>query len=206
MSKLPPLHHNTYYHIYNRGNNRETIFKEKENYHYFLKLYAKYIEPVAETFAYCLLPNHYHFLMRIKTEEEQQQTHQTLKVSKTFKVLKPAQQFSNLFNAYTKAINKRYQRTGSLFENRYGRIPVDSDAYFTQLVAYIHQNPQKHGLIDDFRAWPYSSYQTLLSPHPTRLNREAVINWFSGIQQLQTCHQLPVNEAGIEPLIIEDFD
>ena len=57
-----------YYHIYNRGNNRENLLIEKRNYLYFLSLYAKHIEPVAATYAYCLLRNHFHLLIRVRTE------------------------------------------------------------------------------------------------------------------------------------------
>ncbi len=84
MPSPPPLEYNCYYHIFNRGNNRENIFKEERNYRYFLKLYAKYIEPVADTFAYCLLPNHFHLLVRTKTVEELQEL-QTLKEPQTQK-------------------------------------------------------------------------------------------------------------------------
>ena len=55
-----------YFHVYNRGNNKETIFKTEENYYYFLSLWKKYIEPVAQTFCYSLLPNHFHFFIRIR--------------------------------------------------------------------------------------------------------------------------------------------
>jgi REP element-mobilizing transposase RayT len=213
MSSPPPVAYNTYYHIYNRGNNRENLFKEERNYRYFLKLYAKHIEPIADTFAYCLLPNHFHLLVRIKAAEEIEETlkeetlkEETLKVFKTFRVLKPSQQFSNLFNAYTKAINNAYPRTGSLFEHPFGRKPVDSDAYFTQLVIYIHQNPQRHGLIADFRDWPYSSYHAHLSAQQTRLKRDIVLDWFSGPQQFVQQHQGRINESQIAPLIGEDFD
>ena len=61
---IEPLRFGCYYHIYNRGNNRENLFIERRNYPYFLKLYAKHIQPVAETYAYCLLPNHFHFAIR----------------------------------------------------------------------------------------------------------------------------------------------
>ena len=66
MPNPEPLLRGQYYHIYNRGNNGETIFRDARNYPYFLKLYAEYVEPVAETYAYCLLPNHFHFLVRIR--------------------------------------------------------------------------------------------------------------------------------------------
>ncbi len=219
--KPPPLQHGKYYHIYDRGNNRANIFIEKRNYPYFLKLYAKHIEPIADTYAYCLLSNHFHFLVWIKTVEEQEAWHndqtletlevstQTLGVSETprvFKLKKPGQQFGNLLNAYTKAINKAYDRTGSLFENPFGRIEVSSDAYFIRLVTYIHQNPQKHGLVDDFRNWPYSSYHTLLSTKPTRLKRDDVLGWFDGSTRFEAAHQRLILERDVIKLAPEDFD
>ena len=70
MTSPTPLLFDTYYHIYNRGTNRENIFIEERNYQHFLKLYGHYITPVAETFAYCLLRNHFHVLVKIKPEEE----------------------------------------------------------------------------------------------------------------------------------------
>ena len=70
MKNVIPLLPDTYYHIYNRGINGETIFKQERNYSYFLHKYNKYISPIADTFAYCLLKNHFHFLIRIKSESE----------------------------------------------------------------------------------------------------------------------------------------
>lgn len=198
MSSPPPLVYETYYHIYNRGNNGENIFKQERNYRHFLKLYGKHIGPVAETFAYCLLPNHFHGLVRIKSKAEI--------VAQTSQDLRPSQQFSNFFNAYAKSINHAHRRTGSLFEHPFERIPVDSEAYFTQLIIYIHQNPQRHRLIDDFRNWPYSSYSAFFSTQPTRVQRETVLTWFDGPQNTRAQHNGPVNEANIAPLIGDDFD
>lgn len=199
MIKPIPLEFDQYYHIYNRGNNRENLFRKPDNYHYFLRLYTKHISPITDTFAYCLLPNHFHLLVRIKAVEKINQDQ--IKPLK-----KPSQYFSNFFNAYTRSFNNAYQRTGALFQRPFGRIPVTSDAYFTQLIIYIHQNPQKHGLIDDFREWSYSSYQALLSSKPTRIQRETVLGWFDGPFQLAQRHQLQMNETQIAPLILEDFD
>ncbi|TEU21989.1 MAG: hypothetical protein E3J21_00945, partial [Anaerolineales bacterium] len=131
MPKPVPLQYGKYYHIFNRGNNRENIFIEERNYRYFLKLYAKHIVPMADTYAYCLLRNHFHFLVRIKTMEEQELTGlQDLSALPR----KPSQHFSNLLNAYARAFNKAYQRTGALFQRPFGRIEITSDAYFVQLV------------------------------------------------------------------------
>jgi putative transposase len=210
MSNPIPLEYGKYYHIYNRGNNRENIFFEDRNYRHFLKLYAKHVEPVADTYAYCLLYNHFHFLVRIKTVEEQQEDltgfeGQDLTGFQNLSGLtrKPSQQFSNMFNAYTKAINKAYNRTGSLFQRPFGRIEVAFEEHFIHLITYIHQNPQKHGLVEDFRTWPYSSYHALLSSKPTRVKREVVLTWFDGLAGVRMSHRRMIFE---HPLALEDFD
>ena len=209
MPSPRPLENGQYWHIYNRGNNRDNIFFAERNYRYFLKLYAKYFEPVADTYAYCLLPNHFHFLVRTKTVEEQKAHDETLGVFETPRVWEPknpSQQLGSLFNAYAKAINKRCQRTGSLSEHPFGRVPVASDAHFVYLIAYIHQNPQKHGLADDFPLWPYSSYHALTSTKPTRLKRDDVLAWFGGPAELQASHRLEIRESQIAPLVPDDLD
>ena len=205
------------YHIYNRGNNRENLFIEKRNYFYFLKLYAKHIEPIAHTYAYSLLRNHFHLSLRIKTEEEyieymktSQQTSRVLETreisTEKEKKFNPSQSFSNLFNAYAKAINKGYGRTGSLFEERFGRIPVTSAAYFETLIFYIHYNPQKHGFVSDFRDWQWSSYQALIGAGATRLKRDYVLGLFGGVKGFEEFHQGMVNEKLLAALIDNEFE
>jgi hypothetical protein len=84
-------------------------------------------------------------------------------------VVSASNAFSNFFNAYAKAINKAYGRTGSLFQHPFGRVPVLTQTHLTRLVCYIHFNPQRHGLISDFREWPYSSYHAHLSDRAAQL-------------------------------------
>ncbi len=197
MTHPIPLDYGKFYHIYNRGNNRENVFIEERNYAYFLKLYTHYIQPIADTFAYCLLHNHFHLLVRIKD----------LTGFEDLSGLKETSQyFSNLFNAYAKAINKAYQRTGALFQRPFGRIEVTSEAYFLVLVAYIHQNPQRHGFVEDFRSWPHSSYETLLSNKPTRLKREEVLTWYRGVKYLEEFHRREVKDSEIAQFLPEDGD
>ena len=200
-----PLQPGLTYHIYNRGNNRENLFIEERNYPYFLSLYAKYIEPVADTYAYCLMRNHFHFSTRIKTEEEWLKTSQ---VSETCEVLKfnPSRAFSNLFNAYAKSINKGYQRTGSLFEERFGRIPVLTDAYRANLIFYSHYHPQKHKFVNDFRDWRWSSYPALSGIGETKLKREDVLNLFGGNQGFEDFHQGKLDEKELAMFTDEEFE
>jgi hypothetical protein len=82
---------------------------------------------------------------------------------------------------------------------------VLTQSYAVQLVRYIHFNPQKHGLVSDFRAWPYSSYHAHLSNRATRLHREDVLGWFDGLQGFVSAHQMPVDERALAPLIPEDL-
>lgn len=196
MSKPAPLQPGRYYHIYNRGNNRENLFLEERNYRHFLRLYARYVASIADTFAYCLLKNHFHLLVRIKVAAEHDQP----------QVCNPSRQFGHLFNAYSKAINKAYGRTGSLFEHPFERKEVVSEAYLMRLVTYIHCNPQRHGLAADFRDWPYSSYHALCSAVPTALQRDEVLAWFDGPAQFAEAHFRTVNAPETTALRLEDFE
>ena len=205
-----PLLPGMYYHIYNRANNRENLFLEKRNYPYFLSLYALHIAPIADTYAYCLLRNHFHFSVRIKTEEEylQQQTSQLLENPEVLQPKKfdPSQNFANLFNAYAKSINKGYGRTGSLFEERFGRIPVTSDSYFATLIFYIHYNPQKHRFVDNFRDWEWSSYHGHVGTGQSKLKCNEVLNMFGGVKGFEEFHQGRVDEKKIAMLVDEEFE
>ncbi len=191
MSGVTPLESGKYYHVYNRGNNGENVFIAERNYAYFLNLYARHVGPVVETFAYCLLRNHFHLLIRVRDERPGRP---------------PSHAFSNLFNAYAKAINRAYGRTGSLFEKPFRRIEVTTPQYCIRLVRYIHWNPQKHGFVKDFRDYPYSSYHALLSDKPTLLQREIVLEWFDGRTEFDTLHQMLTDEKGMADLIQDDPD
>lgn len=217
MTSPSPLLYDTYYHIYNRGNNGENIFIQERNYEHFMNLYFKYVDPIAETFAYCLLRNHFHVSLKTKTEEE---IVETLKVStgKDPKGLKRplgsdglgsaylSKKFSDFFNAYAKAINKAYDRTGSLFQHPFGRVPITTDRQFWNVIAYIHQNPQKHKFVKDFRDWKWSSYGILIAEKPTKLKRDTVLEWFGGKESYLELHQQWVSDADAKWFAEDDYD
>ena len=190
--KSIPLEYGRFYHIYNRGINGCNLFHDNENYEYFLHLYDKHAAKVVNTFAWVLMKNHFHFLVQIKKEEEIILFFQNLEGFRNLQGLKNRnrinQQFSNLFNAYTKALNKRYYRTGSLFEHPFKRIPVTSNDQLKYLVYYIHHNPIHHGFCENFLEYPWSSYLTMLSPKKTKLSREEVIRWFENKTYFEEYH------------------
>ncbi len=203
MEQKQPILHGNYYHIYNRGNNGIDVFLENESYYHFLRLYAKYIEPVAETFAWCLLKNHFHILVRIKEKSEIIEDEMRYSTTEKPKVIDPSRQFSHLFNAYTQAINKRHKRTGSLFETTFERKLITSEKYLQQLIFYIHNNPVHHGFVDQMSLYPWSSYDSVISEKPTKLKRTEVMEQFGDKENFIFYHKQQQNLNGISDLIIE---
>ncbi|WP_338791436.1 hypothetical protein [Bernardetia sp. MNP-M8] len=205
MAYKIPLESGEIYHIYNRGIDGCNLFYEQQNYTFFLEKYAKYVSPVMDTFAYCLLGNHFHLLVRIKSEEQRTQLREKPSPKGTHITLNPSRQLGHFFNTYANAINKKYKRTGSLFEEAFERKKVTSDSYLTTLIDYIHKNPVKHGFTNDFTDYPHSSYHSHLSEKNTKLDREYVLEWFGGRNELQKFHIQQQDYDKIKDLIIE-FD
>lgn len=166
------IEENRYYHIYNRGNNKEKIFFEDDNYSYFLKQFAKYLSSVCEVYAYCLMPNHFHFFIKVIDKDN---------FSKGIK---------NFFISYSKSINKRYGRVGSLFQGRYKALEISSDSYYTRITTYIHQNPVASGLVKRLEDYKYSSYFTYLSNKTTLINKSEVLSWFGSLAEFEKNHEV----------------
>jgi REP element-mobilizing transposase RayT len=151
-----------YYHLYNRGAHKLTIFPEDENYVFALYRIKKYCADFdLSMIVYCLMPNHYHFLVRQNGEH-------------------PAGLLpQRVFNSYTKAYNKRYKHSGTLFERRYQAKHVDSDNYLRHLCRYIHTNPVKDGLVAYLEEWPYSNYPEWLGLRDgTLVDRQFIADFF----------------------------
>jgi putative transposase len=198
------------YHVFNRTNNKEKLFLNDDNRLFFLKQYAKYIALVADTFCWCLLPNHFHFLIRIKPNEQivnmlQQRVDNLSKVvnpvsrplSKTENKFLKAEitlselveyYFKSFFQSYSLAFNKANSRTGNLFQRPFKRIEVKKESYFTQAIIYIHANAAKHKLVKDFTRYKWCSYQSFLNDKPSKICKEEVIDWFGGIMQFVLLH------------------
>ena len=144
--RIIPFTPDTYYHIYNRGNNRERIFFEPENYLFFLKKIKQYLVPVTDVLVYCLMPTHYHVVGRVKQTSDG--TGAPSEVSNAM---------MKLSVSYTKAINKRFQRVGVLFQGSFQAKPITTSAYMLNLCRYIHSNPVKDGLVADIAQWQFSN-------------------------------------------------
>jgi putative transposase len=185
----------TIYHIYTHANGAENLFISEENYIYFLKKYLHYIYPVAETYAYCLMPNHFHLMIETRKEEEVlaflRITKPTLQGFETLggfsKII--SLQFSHLLNAYTQAYNKRYNRKGSLFIPNFKRKEVAKESYATQLIVYIHNNPVHHGFVRSLWDWPYSSFQAYLTNKSSKINKRLMQEFLDNKEMLIELHK-----------------
>ena len=178
-----------FYHIYNRGNNSEKIFFSEENYAYFLKLLTKYIFPVADIYAYCLLNNHFHILVRIKEKNEIEINKLKFSTVEKPKEVSASRQFSHFLNAYSQAVNKKYAGTGSLFEKRFERKRISDNHYLRQVILYINTNPLKHNLVEKPKDYKWSSYNSHISNAKTKLKRKEVIELFDDVENFVLCHK-----------------
>jgi len=104
-------------------------------------------------------------------------------------------QLSNWFNSYTRTTNKYLGRDGNLFKRPFQRKEVYSLAYFKQVVRYVHLNPQHHGLVHDFRLWPYSSYGEMLGNGDALVQRSVVLGRFGGVEGFRAWHERGLSEG-----------
>jgi putative transposase len=145
------------YHVFNRGNNKQRIFLSPGNYPYFLQKVQEYLLPACDLIAYCLMPNHFHFLVYANERS----------IIEIKDGSFPRQLFSQstkqLLSSYTKAINKKMNRTGSLFQQKTKAICVtENERHAETVFHYIHQNPMKAGLVSKMEDWEYSSFNEYL--------------------------------------------
>lgn len=135
------------YHIYNQGNNRETIFFQQRNYIYFLRKVRNYFLSQVNILAYCLMPNHFHFLIYPK------ENFIPVEFSNNFKIL---------LRSYTRGINKQESRSGSLFRQNSKAKPINEISYALTCFRYIHQNPVDGKLVANPEDWEFSSCRDYL--------------------------------------------
>jgi putative transposase len=196
---LPVLEPETTYHIYNHANGLERIFFEDRHYHFFLKQYTLYITPICETFSYCLMPNHFHLLVRIRPQKELERFFDGLqllrKKTRTAPLAKLlTQQFSNLFNSYTQSVNKDIGRMGSIFMKNYRRLTVSDQNYLLNLVRYIHRNPLEAGISKDLASYKYSSYKHILRDDNPAIDSKKVLGWFDSARNFKLYHEAEPSE------------
>ena len=199
--RVTPLIAGQYYHVFNRGNNRQAIFLERENYLFFLRRMREFLVGGAETsevlktsdvwtqvIAYCLMPNHYHLLVRPQDDNF-------------------SRRMQRLSISYTKAINKRYHRVGALFQGQFQAVHVDSNEYLLHLSRYLHLNPVIAGLVKRPEDWEFSSYRDYIGLRQGSLpTPEVVLGQFESPHEYQEFVEAyrPPDRQTIAHLLLDD--
>ena len=184
------------YHVWTHANGNENLFRSDENYRYFMKKYFLHVYPVVKTYAYCLMPNHLHLMVKVREEQEILEFLRNKRKDPNLQGFENlgglsnciSQQISNLFNAYTKAYNCKYNRKGSLFTPNFGRKQIDSEQYFARLIVYIHNNPVYHGFVENPGEWRYSSWKAYLLAKSTNVEIQEGLEWFGSINTFKALH------------------
>ena len=174
------------YHVYNRGNGHDRIFRNPGNYDYFLNKYWEYMSPHWDTNAWCLMPNHFHFIITVRPHLNCESVNE-----------KCWRSFANFCNGYVQAFNKQHRRRGSLFMRGFRRKLVNDDEYLKTLVCYVHNNPIKDGFVPSAENWHYSSYKELLHAPPLQYEHNRILKLFGDHQQLKQDHLLFVSPGSI---------
>ena len=199
----------TFYHVYNRGTAKHKIFLDKNDHALFLRrlrefLYPEEVDRIALTkqrlyvrtslpsdsfnlVCYCLMPNHFHFLLRQNT---------ALSISKLI---------GNLCTSYSKVFNKKYGRVGTLFQDQFKAVPITSNEQLLWVSAYIHRNPLKAGLVSKLEKYAYNSYPDFVGLRNGTLCKKDIVmeqcnNSFAFYQK----YIMNFNEEAYEDLMLDD--
>lgn len=172
-----------YYHVFNRGVEKRDLFLDEQDYHLFLyylyiyatplkevlnkypelpmRLYPKNLASDIEILAFCLMPNHFHLLIKNITRDG------------TSKLLK------QVTNAYTLYFNQKYKRVGGLVQGRFKAAPIRIENTLLHISRYIHLNPLVAGLVSDLESYPWSSFKSYISLEDTFAKKETVLSFFN---------------------------
>jgi REP element-mobilizing transposase RayT len=177
-----------YYHVYNRAKNGDPLFENEEAFRFFLKLYQAHVCPIAETYAYCLLSDHLHLLIRIREDAGGC-------------LYKP---FALLFNAYAKGYNRHNDKAGKVFKFKLKRKEIRSTQFVLEMIRYVNQNPWRHGIAEHPANYRFSSFRATMTSYPTMVAKEQVQACFGSHENLETNLLIQVDETRIRTLLLEE--
>jgi REP element-mobilizing transposase RayT len=174
-----PFEAGEFFHIYNSAVGKEKLFISTENYRYFLDRFHFYTHEMLSIYSFCLMSNHFHFLVKV----QESVNHNSV-----------SKQLRNFFISYSKSFNKEQRRRGSLFNKHLKRVKIEDDNQLIWTIYYIHRNPFHHKITSNYKEYPWSSYQIILSDKSTKLKRTDVLNLFSDNEQFVKFHERNIAE------------
>lgn len=169
------------YHIYNRGNGKENIFLDDDDFIFFILRLKQNLFPDNKSrerlsllpensfslISYCLMPNHFHLLL------------------KQNKSIPTSKLLLRVCSSYSKYFNKKHNHIGHVFQDCFKQILIDDDLYLRWLTCYIHQNPKVAGLVVDLNKYRWSSYGEFLDNRKELCEKEIILEQFKNIKEFQ---------------------
>jgi len=193
-----------FYHVYNRGNAKEKIFMDADDYKFFLLRLKQNLFPEENDelriqklpdksfslIGYCLMPNHFHFLIKQNNQ---------IPISKLM---------TKLCTSYSMYFNKKYNRVGHVFQNRFKHILIQNDEYLKWLSCYIHQNPKVGGIIQCLEDYRWSSFgQYIYGKGDISCENDIVLCHFKSSEEykryVNESYEIIKNNKGIEHLFLD---
>jgi putative transposase len=176
-----------YYHVYNRGHNRQVIFRDRRDFSFFIRKLRASVCEVSDVISYCLMPNHYHLLVRLTCDDISAEMHR-------------------LSVAYAKALNKSTGQVGSVFQGPFQAVHVDEESYLLHLTRYIHLNPHKARLVADVVDWEFSSYPEYIGVRNGSLPQpDSILSEFGSHERYREfVERSAAYPPGIGPYLIDD--
>jgi putative transposase len=216
-----PLEPDKMYYLFHQSAGKDSLFYSDENYLSFLKCYADMLVPIADTYAYCLLPNQFHYLVKIKSEKiifdflkkqnripEENLSFEEYKnlalntsslVGNIFS-LQLNKQFTNFLNSYQQILTTEQNKKHQLLIQSTKRTLIENDEQFLDTLINIHCSPNDSSTRVDYTKWKFSSYAAYLSERASAINREVALDLFQGRDNFIAEHNKKMEQISMQLL------
>jgi REP element-mobilizing transposase RayT len=167
------------YHVFNRAVGNDILFRFSTDYSDWLNGMMEYLVPISEIYAFNLLPNHYHLLLKLKPFIDHK---------------KFSREINRFQSQYARQYNRFYNRKGGLFIRPFGRKQVKTDSQLAWIIWYIHRNPLHHNITNDWENYQYSSFLHYTKTSSDLVTTPFVIDFFGGFENMYKHHLLQAEE------------
>lgn len=199
-----PFVPNNYYHLVFKSIDGILLFQQDGDYKVFLDRFWQFTNCVFDNWAYCLLSNHAHFIIKIKPiETVTKSIHKTELPKQTVAMKKllltpeseaifdevierQVNSFMVSFANYTK---NKYRRHGGLFQKPFKRIRIDTDGWLQTAIIYVHLNSFKHKVFSDYTLYSHNSYSLCVKNCSDYIVSEEVLHFFGGVDKFILLHE-----------------
>jgi putative transposase len=195
---------NYYYHFVCKSIDGLLLFPNVADYYVFTDRFKKFTDEFLEIWSFCLLPNHTHHVIKIKSLQTIKKSIANFPAENKTKAMTSFlndsdnetefdkmidRQMNSFLVSYANYYNNKYQRQGGIFQKPFKRITIENDAHLQQAIIYTHANAQKHGMIKDYKKYQFSSYAAIIKADDYYTNSKSVVAFFDGVENFIQIHK-----------------